>query len=330
VVTFSDKPPGIHLDCPVMSMTSIPHPIARLLLVATSLAAAGTGRLARAQDDHEPEENAEAAAAVAHIAESDVQRLVLIEKRAEHQLQRRRNDLTEILEALLSSRLDGLKQSCRLSEAQVKKLRVAGKVDIKRLMERGDDHIRRTLGANFPPNDPIQAFDLFRPLVERNVHASGMEEGILGSGSLLAKTLRRTLDSEQAQRYEQALAEKSHLEYRNAITRGGKVWGARVGLSRRQAQALVGLLMRETRPPKRYGRASSSDLFLLQIARLPEASVKAMLDETRWQRLSEWTARLKDGVDEAGLKRDGFIPDDTPIKRPAAPDPETKPKQPEG
>jgi len=197
-------------------------------------------------------------------------------------------------------------------------------------MERGDDHIRRTLGANFPPNDPIQAFDLFRPLVERNVHASGMEEGILGSGSLLAKTLRRTLDSEQAQRYEQALAEKSHLEYRNAITRGGKVWGARVGLSWRQAQALVGLLMRETRPPKRYGRASSSDLFLLQIARLPEASVKAMLDETRWQRLSEWTARLKDGVDEAGLKRDGFIPDDTPIKRPAAPDPETKPKQPEG
>jgi hypothetical protein len=132
-------------------MASIDHALGCLRLVATALVVAGTGCFARAQDDHEPDENAEAVLPeVARLVEGNAQRQALIQQRAEQQLQRQRDKLKEILDNLLLSRLDELKRSCRLSEAQVRKLTVAGRIDINRLFDRGDDDtpIKRPVGPD--------------------------------------------------------------------------------------------------------------------------------------------------------------------------------------
>jgi hypothetical protein len=297
----------------------------RLLFVAVALAGCASVRVARAQNDHEPEENAVAdPAAVRQLAVVEARRLAILQNQAVDQ-QLKRHQLNASLDALLSRRLDELKSSCRLSEAQLKKLTVAGHGDIKRLMDEWDANARvaqrAMMGRRVVVKLAIGGADT----------GDDASEDSFGEGSLFSKTARTALDREQAQRYEQALAGQRRERYEWALLQGANSIRANLDLSAGQAEALVDLIVRETPPPKRYGRAPDFHLFLFQVARLPEATVRPLLNDSERRRLSRWTAPFKESAGGAEmLRREGFIFDDTSLERKSVPGNEPKPKKPEG
>jgi hypothetical protein len=308
-------------------MTRINPRVFRSLCVAAAFVVVGTARVARAQDDHEPDESAGAdAAALDRFVAIKLQRQALILERAEQQHRRSRDEIKGRLDALLSSRLTVLKHRCRLSEAQLRKLAVAGQFDIRRLMDESDKTAHLAQRAIVQPHDAVRVWVLGVAV------GDDPTEDSFGEGSLFFKTLRHTLGREQVQRYEQACAEKVRLRYQGALERGANSMRRILDLSRAQVEALVELVVRETRPPKRYGYAQASDLdlFLVQMARLPDETVRPLLNDTQWRRLCQWTAEFNDSAGGADhLRRIGFIFDDAPSERKSVPETETKPKQPE-
>jgi hypothetical protein len=301
------------------------HPLpGRLFLVAVALAAGATGRVARAQDDHEPEDNAAVDPFVAtRVAANEARLFAVMQNQAEQRLLQR-DQLKARLDAMLSRQLDDLKSSCRLSEAQIKKARVAGHGDIKRLMDARDATARAAQRPNIQGHVVIKLAIGGAPVV------NDVSEDSFGEGSLFSKMLRKTLDREQAQRYEQALAKQNRQRYEWALLRGANSIQTSLDLSGAQAEELVALIVRETRPPKRYGRAPDLHLLLFQIARLPEATVRPLLTHEQGRRLRMWTAAFKDEEGgEESLTRDGFIFDDTALERRSVPETEPKPNKPE-
>jgi hypothetical protein len=256
------------------------------------------------------------------------QRLVQQEL-AEHQrlVQRhvaeRRDRWTANIDNLLLRRLDELRGSCQLTEAQVKTLTIAGKSDVKRFLDRFDQ-IARKIGASRTSQNDLRIL-----LVEINDLENKVNGAFLGEDWLFSKTLARTLDREQAASYEQALAEKRRLQYEQAVSRAFRLMKRNLDLSDQQVQQLVQLLLRDTRPPKKFGRASDIALVLFQVSRLPKQTIKPMFDDAQWQRLSHWTAAYKDGAGgEQVLMRNGFIFDDKPeVGRPVPAEPGKKPKE---
>jgi hypothetical protein len=299
-------------------MISINRPPVRLLLVAAVLAAAGTERLARAQDDDEPAANALAN----RERELGELRAALIQKQHEHQLEVQRDRHKARFERLLSSRLDELKESCQLTEAQVQKLTVAGNGEIKRFMDRWDQIAGKTAGSRQDLNE------LHERLQKTNALTNEINTDFLGEGSFFSKTLLRTLDQKQAASYEKARIESTRLAYERAVSRAFESMRNRLHLSNEQVEQLVQLLVRETRPPRRFGRAPGMALVLFQMSRLPEDTIKPILDEAQWRGLRRLITAYKNGAGaEEVLKRNGFIFDEGPAdSRPVVPDAAMKPK----
>jgi hypothetical protein len=271
------------------------------------------------------------------LAEQIDQRSVLRERMVQRELaQRQRLTWRQLVERrdrwnanidnLLSRRLDELRGSCHLTEAQVKTLTIAGKSDVKRLMDRFDQ-----IAGKFEDSRTSQN-DLRVLLIEINDLENKVNGAFLGEDSLFSKTLARTFDREQAASYEKVLAEKRRLQYEQAVSRAFRLMKRNLDLSDQQVQQLVQLLLRGTRPPKKFGRASEIALVLFQVSRLPEQTIKPMFDDAQWQRLSHWVAAYKDGAGgEQVLMRNGFIFDDKPaVGRPVLAKPGKKPKKDEG
>jgi hypothetical protein len=299
------------------------HPFGRLLLIA-ALVAPATGQFAYAQDDDELAVNAQA------ILEGQRQRFrqAVIQKQHAIQLQAQRDLYLAKLDYLLSGRLDELNQYCRLTEAQVKKLNVAGRGDIKRFMDRWDQIAANSHDASAPLDD-IRALRLS---IRIDAQAKTINGDFFGEASIFSKTLLSTLNQEQAAAYEQALAEKRRLQYQQAVSRAVKSIQKNLVLGNRQVEELVQLLLKETRPPKNFGRASDIALVLFQVSKLPEHTIRPLFDDAQWQALSHWVDAYKNGAGaEQVLKRHGFVfDDDRPINRPPVPERKTEPKNHEG
>ena len=99
------------------------------------------------------------------------------------------------LEALLSLSIDEADRTCKLTEAQKKKLRLAGHGDLKRFLGRVEEARRVFRQLNRDQNNVNQLHQETIPL------AATLRAGLYGDDSFFGKTLRTTLDPEQAGRY---------------------------------------------------------------------------------------------------------------------------------
>ena len=84
-----------------------------------------------------------------------------------------------------------------------------------------------------------------------------------------------------------------------------------LGLSELQRGRLVELLANETPPPERFGQADFWYL-MYQMTRLPEAKVKAILDEPQWRLLSRQFMQAR-GM-EPWLRSNGLIAQGTDVE----------------
>jgi hypothetical protein len=299
-------------------VTMLPR-TARLLLLAAALALAGEHRI-RAQTEEEAEDQpAPPAQTQGVIVRPADQRLVGLLATDHHEMIKRAwNSEIEQFRARelvggagerprsarrLAERITELTADCALTAAQVKKLEVAGKGDIKHFNERLENFTRRFDERTADVNELQRA-----SVAEWNRLQGEWNAGLFGEGSLLEKTLIATLSSEQAALRERNLADTRRRSYQRAVSIAVKRLQRDLGLDDRQSERLALMVLTETRPPKRFGRRSEIGLIFFQMSSLPAEKLKPILDESQWKSLEALLADYKPGSGASTiLERNGFV-----------------------
>jgi hypothetical protein len=284
--------------------------LGRLLLVWLALAFAGNCRFARAQDDDDPVEN-ENAQPANNLRMGMINQGPNLEQMDQWVFGRYGGSggARNKLDSSLLLRIQDLERACGITEIQQKKLRLAGRGDIKRFFDKVEELKRKYQRGQNDPNANI--WQEIQPLqVELN-------SGLFGDNSLYAKTIRRTLNHDQAARFESLSHERTSFRFRATVDWFVVHLDKGLGLTDDQRKRFVELLVNEARPPRKFGPGDYWYL-LLQTARLPEAKLKPVFDAPQWRLLSRQFAQAR--AMEQWLKTNGVIADDEKqLEEPAPP-----------
>jgi hypothetical protein len=205
----------------------------------------------------------------------------------------------EHLESTLMLAIEDIDRSCSLSEAQRRKLVLAGHGDRKRFLDRVADARRVFERLRHDPDGPTEIVKYTGPL------AADYDFGLYGEGSFFAKTLATTLTPEQASRYREAQQEKLKFRYRAKVTLILASLDTYVGFTSDQSRKLGALILEETTPPRRVGGPYESEVVLVKIASLPESKLRPILDESQWKTLGAIFEKFR-GM-EASLRASGNL-----------------------
>ena len=208
-----------------------------------------------------------------------------------------------LIESQLALRVDEIDRTCKVRPDQRAKLLLAGRGDVKRFMERVDAKRKQFEEVRKDQNKFGMFFQELQPL---RLAFSG---GLFGEGSLLEKTLRRTLDEEQAEMYQSVLRERAAYRYDAAVDLLTTKLARALGLTADQRERLSRLIKDETRTPKSMG-AQDFNVASYQASKLPMAKYGAILDDAQMKVLARQFTNWKRY--ELTLKRQGYVPDDTP------------------
>jgi hypothetical protein len=187
-------------------------------------------------------------------------------------------------DAALALRIDDLDRSCNLTEAQKKKLKLAGRGDIKRVFDRVDE-VKRSYRQNpLAPNNNI--WQAIQPL------QLDLNAGVFNDDSLFAKTIRNTLTDDQAARFDSLTRERKLGRYRATVEWFVMEVGKLLGFNHDQRRRFAELIVNDTVPPLRFGQSDFWYL-MLQVSKLPEAKVKPIFDDEQWRLLSRHFAQAR-------------------------------------
>ena len=206
----------------------------------------------------------------------------------------------EHLESLLLLALEDVDRACSLSEAQRRKLLLAGHGDRKRFMDRVAEARGVFERLRHDPNGSAEIVQYTQPL------AASFAAGLYGEGSFFAKTIGTTLSPEQASRHRETLLEKARFRYKAKVSLVLASLDARVGFTADQRRRYVALVLEETMPPTRPAGHFEESVVFLKIARLPEAKVRPIFDEPQWKQLKRIFQRVS--AMEETLRANG-VPD---------------------
>lgn len=200
---------------------------------------------------------------------------------------------TSQLESLLEERIDAFVTDAPANEEQKRKLELAGRVDIQRFLERVEDLRRQDARGNIDRISAQQKGQRLNALLKM---------GLFTSDSFFAKTARGLFTAEQLERVERgrtAHQHRAHLQRATALLKDA------IKLTNEQEQALIALLLRETRPPGRPGE-HAYHVVLFDMKRLPETRLKPLLDEQQWELFNRQFEQIK--WMEPQLKLQGYLP----------------------
>jgi hypothetical protein len=202
----------------------------------------------------------------------------------------------------LELKLDYLGRTCGITEAQTKKLRLAGNADIKRLLDRLDADKR---SFAFVKDDSAEIAKLQSDVQElRDTSASSFLE----EGSLFAKTLQKSLSREQLAKYSMAARQSKQFRHQAMVDQTVQLFDVAVGISDAERERFAQLLLRRTRPA-RSSRGPLSELLSVgfQAAKLPEAEVKPIFDNSQWHLLRTLFQEFIEGGQPEGVVLDTEI-----------------------
>jgi hypothetical protein len=270
----------------------------RLLLVGLVLAVVGSNRVARAQiDDDLVEENEQPVNAMAGLVQPGVNG-----DQIDQWVFGRfggSGGARNKLDSSLSLRIDDLERTCGLTEFQKKKLRLAGRGDIKRFFDHVED-----LKRKYAQGQNVAGANVWQEVQPLQVE---INSGFFGDDSIYAKTIRRTLSGDQAARFESMMRERKLVRHRSTVEWFVVHLDKGLGLTDDQRRRFVDLLVSEARPPRRFGHGDYWYL-MLQTAEVPEAKIKPIFDAPQWRLLSRQFIQAR-GM-EQWLKANGILPDD--------------------
>jgi hypothetical protein len=272
----------------------------RVLSAAAALGLAWASAAARAQDI-EVEEDAAPQPEQGVFVMNDMQFDQWVYGGVNDSAARRRFD------SLLTLKIEDVDRTCGMTEDQKKKLRLAGRGDVKRFFDRVEEKRRKFQNLKTDPNKVGEIFQEIQPFRQT------ISSGVFGEGSFFAKTLRNTLTGEQAARYEKVVRDAQKFQYRARVDLVVTTLGNAAGLSADQRRRFKTLLLEETRPPKKFGQYDYY-VVLIQASKLPQAKVRQIFDDAQWRVLSRQFLQVR-GM-ERTLKNSGVLPDDEEPARP--------------
>jgi hypothetical protein len=195
--------------------------------------------------------------------------------------------------------VEAIDRTCHLSAEQKEKLRLAGEGDYARFEQKVNDLRSECVGKTYDQNEIQALFQKFQPLTAQ------YQSGMLGPSSLFAKVVHRTLRPEQQEEYEAAEAERRKTRHAAKVRLFVAILEQSCPLKASQRDALVDLLLKETRPAL---RSSEQDWYvvIVQAAKLPDSKLKPILDQPQLTYVKKITAQAR-GM-EPMLRQMGVLP----------------------
>jgi hypothetical protein len=135
--------------------------------------------------------------------------------------------------------------------------------------------------------------------------------GLFGDDSIYSKTIRRTLTGDQAARFESLVRERRLVRFRATVEWFVVHLDKGLGLTERQRQQFVEVLVTEAPPPGKFGQGDYWYL-MLQTARMPESKIKPIFDAPQWRLLSRQFGQAR-GM-EPWMKANGIVPETIEVK----------------
>jgi hypothetical protein len=192
----------------------------------------------------------------------------------------RANSARDQLDSLLMLSVGEVERACNLSEAQKKKLMLAGHGDVKHFMDRVAEARRVFEALRHDQNNINEIFQETQPL------ATTLRSGLFGNDSFFYKTIATTLEPDQAARYRKSILEKNQYRYRAKVRLAINNLDNAIGFSGEERQRLLDLILQETTASEKSAGQYEATVVLLKIAKIPEAKLRPLFDDARWKLLN--------------------------------------------
>ncbi|HLQ43829.1 MAG TPA: hypothetical protein VK137_03800, partial [Planctomycetaceae bacterium] len=217
-------------------------------------------------------------------------------------------------ETQLKLQAEEVDRACGLTEAQKKKLQLAGRGDIKRFFERVEELRKKFLLVRRDQQKFNEIWQDIQPL------QMTLNSGLFDDQSFFHKTVRRTLTAEQAGHYEQVERERRQFRYRAKVELVVATLENGLPMRDEQRQKLIRLVLDETQPPRKFGQYDYY-VVMLQVSKLPENKLKPLFDNAQWKIMRQQFDQVK-GMEQflkqnGGLATDGDSDEDAEPTRPA-------------
>lgn len=204
------------------------------------------------------------------------------------------------LKAQLTLRCVALDRTCQLTDDQKKKIELAGRGDIKRYADRVEEVREKFMAVRKDQEKFNQIWNDIHPLQNR------LNAGLFNEESLLAKTIRSTLSTEQLTAFQSVESERKKFRYRAKVELVVAGVEATIPFTDEQRQKIITMIFDETEPPKRFGQYDYY-VVMLRASQIPEAKWKSILDKEQHEALKKNFQQVR-GMEQF-LKSNGIIED---------------------
>lgn len=209
------------------------------------------------------------------------------------------------LDSLLKLQTTDVQRACELTDAQQKKLQLAGRGDIKRFFNRYEAVKRQFSLVKHDRNKFQEIWQHISPLQMQ------LQAGLFHSRSFMQKSLSNILNEEQLVTYQKASGERSRFRHRAKIELAVAVIEQSTPLSKTQRETVIEKLLEETKP-LRYASQYEYYALLYQISRIPEKTLKPLFDDVQWPVVGQLVAQGR-GM-EQWLRQTGQLVEDDEVK----------------
>lgn len=202
-------------------------------------------------------------------------------------------------ESEITLMVEAIDRSCHLNDEQKEKLRLGGHGDFARFEQKVSDLRSECIGKSFDQNEIQELYQKFQPLTAQ------YQSGMLGPTSLFAKVVHQVLTPEQKEEFEAAEAERRKTRHAAKVRLFVAILERSCPLKSSQRDAMVDLLLKETRPAL---RSSEYDWYvvIVQAAKIPDSKLKPILDPAQMKYIKKITGQAR-GM-EPTLKQMGVLP----------------------
>ena len=203
------------------------------------------------------------------------------------------------LDQMLVLRMDDIDQTCQLTEAQRKKLLLAGRGDVLQFFEQVEVVRKKFLLVRKDQQKFNQIWQEISPLQVR------FQAGLFDDGSLYHKTLRNMLKGEQLSKFSQVDGERRKFQYRAKVELIVAMLENALPLRDEQRQKLITLVVDETKPPRSFGQQQDYYIVMWNVSKIPEKTLKPLFSDAEWKILNQQFNQVR-GL-EQWLKQSGAL-----------------------
>ena len=203
------------------------------------------------------------------------------------------------LDQMLSLQMDDVDRACQLTEAQKKKLQLAGRGDMMQFFEQVEVVRKKFLLVRKDQQKFNEIWQDISPLQMK------FQAGLFSEDSFYHKTLRNMLKGEQLSKYSQIDGERRKFQYRAKVELVVAMLENALPLRDEQRQKVITLIVEETKPPRSFGQQQDYYIVMWNISKIPEKTIKPLFNDAEWKVLNQQFAQVR-GL-EQWLKQSGAL-----------------------